>query len=140
MTNKTLPEALFRYVLINALLGAGLLILAVGAAIFFKDPKDLVALVLPLYFWFICYHTVRQYRSGTIIAVPAYCLSVQKNSIMTKNCAVMFKIEAEDLQLEGDTLTIYAARKGCPYVENMAYVLYISKANPHSVLAHELAG
>ena len=139
-TSENLPDCISRRVVIQFILGFVLILVAIGTSVFFRDIRNLSVLILSACFFFIGINTLLQFNKGNIVAVPAYCLSVRQDSLLTKNCSVIFRVETEDIETADSTLTIYTAKKGCPYVENMSYVLYIAKSNPHNVLAHECAG
>lgn len=130
---QNIPTPLFHRAGIYLVIAIGILLVAIAFSIAEHDPKCLLIALATVYFSFLGLSIIVRWNTGKIKELAAYCSSVTISPIVKSNCTVIFTLEDDDAA--ASSLTISIPAKGCPYVQNIAYVLYIDAGNPSQILA-----
>lgn len=126
-----LPEPLLKKVSMYALIAVAVILVSIAFSVAEHDPRYLTIMVVSLYFMFLAVSTVYRWNAGKIREIAAYCASVTVSPVLKSNCTVLFTLDDP----KQPTLTISVPVKGCPYISNISYVLYIDEGNTGQVLA-----
>ena len=105
---RCVPECLTRRIISNTLLGIIIALVSVSVSIAMQDLRDLVLLLVSLYFLGTGIGIIVQFNRGSILEKPAYCASVTPANAISSNNEVVFHF-SDNTSLP---TTIYIPKKG----------------------------
>ena len=132
---QRLPDCLLRRITSNVLLGIIIGLVSIAVSIALKDTRNLVLLLVSLYFFGIGIVTIIQFNRGSILEKPAYCASVTPANMISGSNEVVFHFSDN----KSVPATIYIPKKGCAFLAGHSYILYVPQWNPSQILAFQPA-